>query len=82
MRYHCDCGGVICGGRVKGKMFHCRASCGRRWPMGDPVHEIEVTEERARREWKAPPRSASTWQAPARDTSPARLLLPPAKGRR
>jgi hypothetical protein len=80
MRYHCDCGGVICGGKVKGKTFHCRASCGRRWPMGDPVHEIEVTEEQARREWKTPPRPGSTWKAPAAtNDNPARLLLPPAR---
>jgi len=54
--------------------------------LGHPVHEIEVTEERERREWKAPPRQGSTWKAPA--SSPAndnsadnsaRLLPPPAK---
>ncbi len=87
MRYHCDCGGVICGGKVKGKMFHCRASCGASWPMGNPVREIEVTEERGRREWQAPPPHGSAWQAPpphgsawqapAKGTGLSRRLLPP-----
>jgi hypothetical protein len=82
MRYHCDCGGVVCGGRVKGNIFHCRASCGQSWPAGHPMHEIDVMEEREWREWKAPARRGYAWQAPQRETSPARLLLPPAKGQR
>jgi hypothetical protein len=82
MRYYCSCGGVVCGGKVKGNIFHCRASCGRSWPGGNPVHEIEVTEERERRQWQAPPRRGSAWQAPPRETNTSRLLLPPAKGRK
>jgi hypothetical protein len=81
MRYHCDCGGVVCGGKVKGNIFHCRGSCGQSWPAGHPIHEIDVTEERERREWKAPPRRGSAWQAPPRETSPARLLLPAGRKR-
>jgi hypothetical protein len=81
MRYHCDCGGVVCGGKVKGNIFHCRASCGQSWPVGHPIHEIDVSEERARREWQAPPRRGAAWQAPPRETSTSRLLLP-AKGRK
>jgi hypothetical protein len=45
MRYYCDCGTVVCGGKVRGRKFHCRSSCGRSW-VGQPVHEFEVTEER------------------------------------
>jgi hypothetical protein len=80
MRYHCAyCGGVICGGKVRGRMFYCRASCGAAWRVGHPVREIAVTEERSRHEWQSPSRRGSVSQAPAIQTDSARALLPPAR---
>jgi hypothetical protein len=79
MRYFCGCGGVVCGGKVKGKMFHCRASCGSAWRVGHSVHELKVTEERERREWQTPSPRGSTSQAPAKQLDSARLLLSPSR---
>jgi len=74
--YHCHCGGVVCGGRVKNKIFTCRPSCGAVWPPGPNVEEIETSATLPeRKEWKAPPRRTSAWTAPAQPINENRLLL-------
>lgn len=78
-RYHCDCGAVVCGGRVKGNVFTCRDSCGASWRIGPDVKEIAVTRDSGARDWQAPLRGSGRWQAPASAVNPDRLLLPPAR---
>jgi len=74
--YHCDCGAVVCGGRVKGNLFICRDSCGDQWEMGPPAREIKVSEARRdTRDFRGPARGSAAWQAPGRSVNPARLLL-------
>jgi hypothetical protein len=81
--YHCDCGAVVCGGKVdeRRNKFYCRVSCGRSWEIGRDAKETRVSETRRGGDWQPPQRSGA-WQAPPQATNPARLLLPPVKGRR
>lgn len=78
--YHCHCGGVICGGKVKGNLFTCRVSCGAQWIMGPPVTEINLAkpEPPERQEWKAPPRKPAASYTPAKPEPEIRLQLGPA----
>jgi hypothetical protein len=76
--YHCDCGAVVCGARVKGDVFTCRDSCGERWELGPPARAIQVSEARPScNDWKPGERKVANGQAPPRDAAPARLLLGP-----
>lgn len=70
MRYHCDCGGVVCGGKVSRGVFHCRVSCGQFWVVQDLVQEFEVTTEGKR----------GGRQSCAKQTKFSRLLLPGKRG--
>jgi hypothetical protein len=87
--YHCNCGGVVCGGRVLGQLFTCRKSCGDKWIIGTPVTEIKGSKPRQEpQESKAPPRRPSSSAAPPKPASSEnRLLLgsgntPAVKGRK
>ena len=74
--YHCDCGGVVCGGKLIGQLFTCRASCGAKWIIGSPVTEIKGTKpQQERQESKAPPRRASPSSASSKPAHENRLML-------
>jgi hypothetical protein len=74
--YHCHCGGVVCGGKLVGQLFTCRASCGAKWIIGSPVTEIKGTKpQQDRQESKAPPRRASTTAASSKPATENHLLL-------
>lgn len=82
-QYECDCGAVVCGGRVdtRRNLFRCRDSCGRVWEIGEPATKTQVSEEaRQAGQWKAPRNGSGMWQAPASSVvdNTARLL-PPAR---
>lgn len=40
--YHCSCGAVVCGGKLRDKLFTCRASCGQSWETGTATAEIKA----------------------------------------
>ncbi len=74
--YHCHCGGVVCGGKLIGQLFTCRASCGDKWIIGSPVTEIKGTKpQQERHESKAPPRRASAPPGSSQPANENRLLL-------
>jgi hypothetical protein len=74
--YHCDCGGVVCGGKLIGQLFTCRASCGEKWIIGSPVTEIKGTKpQQERHESKAPARRASASSGSSQPANENRLLL-------
>jgi hypothetical protein len=53
VHYHCRCGGVVCGGRVKHQVFRCRASCGAEWIPGPNAKNIEGTSAKHEsKDWK------------------------------
>jgi hypothetical protein len=59
VHYNCRCGGVVCGGRVKGRVFRCRRSCGAEWIPGASTQEIQGTSlRRDSKDWKSSPRTA------------------------
>jgi hypothetical protein len=80
-RYHCRCGGVVCGGRVEGTLFKCRVSCGAQWYSGVPANEInglaagsELKDQRTAGRTTAKPSTTTSQALP----DPGRLLLGPA----
>jgi hypothetical protein len=80
--YHCDCGAVVCGGRVKSNLFICRDSCGDQWEIGPSAREIRLTEARRdEHDFKPGARRPATWQAPPRALANPARQLPPGRGR-
>ena len=43
----CSCNAFVCGGRMQGKAFHCRQSCGAEW-VGVLLREVQTTKEEKR----------------------------------
>lgn len=79
IHYHCRCGGVVCGGRVKHQVFRCRRSCGAEWIPGPSTRDIEGTSSRADSE----DRKASPKRAPMETMKPLsenHLLLDHGRG--
>ena len=73
------CGAYVCGGRMEGGVFHCRASCGASW-TGVPLREVAGTTQAQPRRWAAAPPPVRC-AAPPKESG-TRLLLggkPPAK---
>jgi hypothetical protein len=56
-----NCGALVCGGRMRGRTFRCRASCGAEW-VGEPLREVEAV---------TGPREPERFQAPAPPSRPA-----------
>jgi hypothetical protein len=57
----CSCGSLVCGGRKRGNLFVCRASCGETW-TGVPLKKVETSTRRkpAAQCSTAPPRPAAS----------------------
>jgi hypothetical protein len=74
--YHCNCGGVVCGGKVVGQLFTCRKSCSDTWIIGTPITEIKGSKPSQEPQVsKAPPRRPFCSTAPPTAAHENRLLL-------
>jgi len=53
--HHCasHCGALVCGGRMRGDLFRCRASCGAEW-VGVPLRQVEGTTQKQPRRPSCP----------------------------
>ena len=72
--HHCsrDCGAFVCGGRIKGNVFHCRPSCGASW-VGVPLERVEGQKRQELRGPSMPQPFRSRTAAPS--VSKPRLML-------
>jgi hypothetical protein len=72
--HHCAryCGAFVCGGRIKGNVFHCRPSCGASW-VGAPLEQVEGQKRQELRRPSMPQASRSPMTAPS--VSRPRLAL-------
>jgi hypothetical protein len=72
--HHCsqNCGAFVCGGRIKGNVFHCRPSCGASW-VGAPLEQVKGQKRQELRRPSMPQASHAPMTAPA--VSKPKLML-------